>query len=146
MTVFGNDSCFTDVTYMQGRWWFGSRQKTKDGVSALTAASFFKSLREESGMDDVVGTLGKSYAWESVQGPKGVGKELEDLEGSVSKKMGKEWSEMLKLAGIRKDEEGYERRKRALVLLYAHFLRVDIVQVSLQRGMFAHPTLVEGRS
>ena len=108
----------------------------EDGVNALTAASFFKSLKEESGMDDVVGTLGKSYTWESVEGPKSTRKELEDLEKKISAKMAKEWREILKLAGVGKDEEGYERRKRALVLLYAHFLRLDVEGASLQRGSF----------
>lgn len=88
-------------------------------------------------MDDVVGTLGKSYAWESIGGPKSAGKELGDLEVNVSSKMGKEWIEVLKLTGVDKDQEGYERRKRALVLLYAHFLRVDVVGSSLQRGPYA---------
>jgi translocation protein SEC63 len=105
-------------------------------VNTLTAAAFFKSLKEESGMDDVVGTLGKSYAWESVKGPRNAEKELENLEKTVSTKMGKEWTEILKLAGVGKDEEAYERRKKALVLLYVHFLRVNVVGASLQRGSF----------
>jgi translocation protein SEC63 len=87
-------------------------------------------------MGDVVGTLGKSYAWESVERSKSAGKKLADLERSVSAKMGKEWSEILKLAGVGKNEDGYERRKRALVLLYAHFLRLDARGTSLQQGMF----------
>jgi translocation protein SEC63 len=87
-------------------------------------------------MGDVVGALGKSYAWESAAKPKSADKKLEDLERSVSAKMGKEWSEILKLAGVRTNEDGYEKRKRALVLLYAHFLRVDARGTSLQQGAF----------
>jgi translocation protein SEC63 len=93
-------------------------------------------------MDVVVGTLGKSYTWESVEGPKSAREELEGLERSVSAKMGKEWSEVLKLAEVGKNGYGYERRKRALVLLYAHFLRVDIAGASLQRGAFAQSMFI----
>ena len=92
----------------------------EDSVNALTAPSFFKSSKEESGMDDVVGMLGKSYAWES---PKSTGKQLEDLERKISTKMAEEWNEILKLAEVGKDEEEYERRKRVLVALHA-FLEV----------------------
>ena len=122
-----------------GRWWFGSRQKTKDGVNALSAASFFKSLSEDSGIDDVVGTLGKSYAWESKPPSKSADMELEQLERSVSVKMGADWEKVLKLAGVTKtrlDDEASVRRQGALVLLYAHFLRIEIGIPSLQNGAF----------
>jgi hypothetical protein len=92
-------------------------------------------------MNDVVCTLGKSYAWEPMERPKNAGNELGDLEKGVGSKMGKEWTEILKLAGVGKDQEGYERRKRALVLLYTHFLRLDIVGSSLQRGSFSRSML-----
>lgn len=44
--------------------WFGSREMTNDGIHARSAAEFFKSLREDSGADQVFGTLGKSFSWE----------------------------------------------------------------------------------
>lgn len=37
---------------------------TNDGIHARSAAEFFKSLREDSGADQVFGTLGKSFSWE----------------------------------------------------------------------------------
>lgn len=122
-----------------GRWWFGSRQKTKDGVNALSAASFFKSLSEESGMEDVIATLGKSYAWEYKSYPKNAGADIEELERTVILKMGADWRATLKLTEVGKasaNNEPYMRRKRALVLLYAHFLRIEIVAASLQDGTF----------
>ena len=39
---------------LQGRWWFGSRQKTKDGINASSAAAFFKTLKEESSFEEVL--------------------------------------------------------------------------------------------
>lgn len=121
---------------MQGRWWFGSRQRTKDGVNTLTAAAFFKSLNDESSMKEIVATVGKSYTWES-QGAKGAEKELQKLEDTVSGTMGKEWADIIKLAEARKGAEGYQSRKRALVLLYSHFLRLTLTNDTLKRGSYS---------
>ena len=41
------------------------RQRTKDGINAQSAVAFFKSIKEESSMDEVIGTLvGETYKWE----------------------------------------------------------------------------------
>jgi translocation protein SEC63 len=39
---------------------------TKDGINAQSSAAFFKSIKEESSVtiEEVVGTLGKTYKWE----------------------------------------------------------------------------------
>ena len=122
-----------------GRWWFGSRQKTKDGVNAESAAVFFKGLREDSIMSDVVGVVGRAYQWESAAKVQEANIELKELEKNVAGQMGAEWREALRLAGVGKERSGnklgYERRKRALVLLYAHFLRIKVVGTSLQKGL-----------
>lgn len=84
-------------------------------------------------MQDVVATLGKSYAWET-KGVKGAIDEVQKLEASVSAKMGKGWVDILKLAEASKGAEGYKRRKRSLVLLYSHFLRLEITNEVLKSG------------
>ncbi|KAF7775868.1 hypothetical protein Agabi119p4_4261 [Agaricus bisporus var. burnettii] len=116
-----------------GRWWFGSRQKTKDGVNAKSAAVFFKSLKEESMMEEVVGTLGKAYQFEmSDVGVKKVDVNIDRLESEIEKRAGVKWSEVRKIA---KDVDGklHVKRRRALVLLYAHLLRIDISDEKLQK-------------
>lgn len=127
------------LPYLVGKWWFGSRQKTKDGIKAESAAVFFKGLKEDSMMGDVVGVVGKAYKWESAAKVQKAGDELKELEKNVEGQMGAEWTEVLRLAGVGKEESGdklgYERRKRALVLLYAHFLRIQVVGTSLQKGL-----------
>ncbi|OAX33624.1 hypothetical protein K503DRAFT_869439 [Rhizopogon vinicolor AM-OR11-026] len=105
-----------------GRWWFGHRQKTKDGINVKTAAAFFKALTESSGMKEVVGVLGKAYRWETTWAGKATG--LQDLEKDINEKIGDQWREVKELVATGGKCEGTE--ERALVLLYAHFLRLDI--------------------
>ncbi|KAJ7281859.1 Sec63 Brl domain-containing protein [Mycena rebaudengoi] len=98
-----------------GRWWFGSRQKTKDGINARSAASFFQTLTEEATEADVVRVLASAYAFESVPSAKG---STDSLEAQVRDALGdRAWAS---IAG-----ENAQRR-RAMVLLYAHFLRLDV--------------------
>ncbi|KAH8106334.1 DnaJ-domain-containing protein [Cristinia sonorae] len=110
------------LPFLVGNWWFGSRQKTKDGVNARSAATYFKMLSEDSGMDDVLSTLGKSYEWErpDVAISK---KELTELEAAISEKLGDKWTTLRKNAEV---DHGHERRRVAFDLLYAHLLRLPL--------------------
>lgn len=117
-----------------GKWWFGNRQKTKDGVHAKSAAAFFKGLKEESGMEEVVGTLGKAYQFElSDAGVRKSDVGIDRLESEIEKRAGAKWSEVRKIA---KDVDGklHVKRRRALVLIYAHLLRIEISDAKLQKG------------
>jgi translocation protein SEC63 len=118
------------LTYLliivQGRWWFGSRQKTKDGVHAQSAASLFKSLNEESSLDQVIGMLGKAYQWE-VRARKSE-PEIGQLERAIQGKIGFRWDDVSRLCDS-------DSRRKALVLIYAHLLRLPIHNPSLQKGV-----------
>lgn len=114
-----------------GNWWFGNRDKTKDGVKARSAAAYFKGLTEESSMDDVVATLGKSFEWEC-PGKTSQTAELADLEKAIQKKLGDKWDKLKKVADIL--PEKYEARRRAFTLLYAHLLRLPITSSTLRTG------------
>ncbi|KAI0938903.1 hypothetical protein AcW1_004093 [Taiwanofungus camphoratus] len=115
---------------MVGRWWFGNRQKTKDGVDARSAATFFKNLSEDSGINDVVGSLEKTFEWE---GPNAkVAKreaELLDLESKVGERLRGKWDDMGKLTEAGGEHESW---RRALILIYAHLLRLPIQSTSLR--------------
>ncbi|CAA7269196.1 unnamed protein product [Cyclocybe aegerita] len=115
-----------------GRWWFGNRQKTKDGIYAQSAAAFFKTLKEESGMEDVVGALGKAYQWELDASKTKSTAELDTLEKTITEKLGAKWTEVRKVA-VDYDGKLHEARKRALVLLYAHLLRLEIKDAGLKK-------------
>ncbi len=116
-----------------GRWWFGNRQKTKDGVHAESAAAFFKSVKEESSIDEVLSALGKAYKWEIPIVKSST--ELERLEKTIEQQLGTKWKDVKKLA---QDPNGelHESRRTALILLYAHLLRLNIEDSGLKRSMF----------
>ncbi|KAF9530979.1 Sec63 Brl domain-containing protein [Crepidotus variabilis] len=115
-----------------GRWWFGNRKKTKDGIQAESAAVFFKTVKEESGIEEVVGALGKAYKWEMPASKQKVKKDLDDLEAQVKEKLGAKWLEVKKLLQDWNGETHASRRK-ALVLLYAHLLRLDVEDATLKK-------------
>lgn len=118
----------------QGKWWFGNRQKTKDGINAKSAAAFFTTLKEEATMDEIVGTLGKAYQWDLPVSKTSKSEEavLEDLEKQIIEKAGSKYTDVLKIAtghsGIR------EARKKALILIYSHLLRIEIRHNHLRQG------------
>ena len=117
---------------LKGRWWFGNREKTKDGVHARSAAAFFKSLTEESGMDDVTTSLGKAFEWEH---PLKIGKaeaELGQLDKQIRATLESKWDELLKLAHALPGK--HVNRRRAFTLLYAHLLRLPVTDSTLQKG------------
>ncbi|KAM5540600.1 hypothetical protein V8D89_005631 [Ganoderma adspersum] len=117
-----------------GRWWFGYREKTKDGVHARSAATFFKTLSEESGMDDVTTSLTKAFENEIAK----VGKpesELDQLESQIKEKLAAKWDELVQLAEVVPGE--HDTRRRAFILLYAHFLRVPVQNATLQKEQTA---------
>ncbi|PPQ71741.1 hypothetical protein CVT24_006505 [Panaeolus cyanescens] len=117
-----------------GRWWFGSRQKTKDGVHAQSASTFFKSIREESTMEEVVAALGKAYKWDLPPQAAKVTKspELDDLESQISTKLGSKWAEIKKLTRGYDDSIDASRLK-GLVLLHAHLHRIPVKDSSLRK-------------
>lgn len=120
-----------------GRWWFSSREITKDGINARTAAEFFKSLREDSGADQVLSTLGKSFSWELSSRSSSVdAAELQRLDDQLASKVGKPWKTMQSVL-----RPGDDARRRALILLYAHLLRMDVKRPSLVNRKFYSPSI-----
>jgi translocation protein SEC63 len=113
-----------------GRWWFGNRQKTKDGIHAESAAAFFKTVKEESSVEEVVGALGKAYKWEIAAAQPNA--KLDKLEKTIKSQLGARWIDVRKLI-VDYDGELHESRRRALVLLYAHLLRLDLHDAGLKK-------------
>ncbi|PPQ95847.1 hypothetical protein CVT26_015977 [Gymnopilus dilepis] len=115
-----------------GRWWFGSRQKTKDGIHAQSATAFFKSLKEESTIEECVAALGKAYKWELAPGKTKASAELDELEKEIKQQLGPKWTEVRRLTQDY-DGELHESRRKALVLLYAHLLRMEVKDAGLKK-------------
>lgn len=112
-----------------GRWWFGNRQKTKDGVNAKTAATFFTTLKEEWGLDEIVGVLAKGFAFEMGK-TSGHDEEYTSLEGKVREELGDKWETMSQVAELK-----VEQCRRAVILLYAHLFRLPIENPALRQGV-----------
>ncbi len=52
------------LPYFVGQWWFSSRQLTKDGVKGRTAQIFFKNIREEDSVQELLYTLAQAWDYE----------------------------------------------------------------------------------
>jgi translocation protein SEC63 len=124
------EKSFFMLALLKGRWWFGNRQKTKDGVHAETAARFFKSLTENSGLDEILTTLTQAIEWAQTE-RRGAQRELQDIESIVSERLGDRWKDLRVLVSDDDDDDG---RWRALVLLHAHLLRVHVHDSVLRTG------------
>jgi translocation protein SEC63 len=110
---------------MVGRWWFGSRRKTKEGVEAKTAEGFWKGVEEGSSIGDVIHVFSSGFqheAWDKTAG------DLSKIEEEIAKRGG-EWMKNDVVGG-----DGKEKVKRALTLLYAHLLRLDLGSKALEQG------------
>ncbi|SNX87940.1 related to SEC63 - ER protein-translocation complex subunit [Melanopsichium pennsylvanicum] len=113
------------LPFLVARWWYGSRSKTKDGIVNSTAQTYFQHLRDDTNpsrifallaisdefSDPKLDKLGPRYKHEAA---------LVKLETRIRTKLaqfGPEWHliDSFKNASVRK----------ALVLLYAHTLRID---------------------
>ncbi|KIJ19749.1 hypothetical protein PAXINDRAFT_166003 [Paxillus involutus ATCC 200175] len=109
---------------MVGRWWFGSRRKTKEGVEAKTAEGFWKGVEEGSSIGDVIHVFSSGFqheAWDKTAG------DLSKIEEEIAKRGG-EWMKNDVVGG-----DGKEKVKRALTLLYAHLLRLDLGSKALEQ-------------
>lgn len=113
---------------MVGRWWFGSRGKTKDGIETKTAEGFWKGVEEASGISDIVKVVGSAFKYESQTKSAG---DLGKVEEKIEKRVGDEWKEMSKTVA------NDEKAQRALALLYAHFLRLDLGSKALEQGGYS---------
>lgn len=122
------------MPYFVGRWWFGSRQYTKDGIRNSTAATLYVNMKEDltfSKAVEIVAAstelelfLGQSTSWKS--------NEFDRLQNQVK--------EQLKLvAGERMEGQLYRNKvaQRAGVLIYAHLLRIPINDTAILSGACA---------
>jgi len=52
-----------------GRWWYGSRNLTKEGIETETATRYFRSIKENANLHDMVDVLSTSHELEVVTFP-----------------------------------------------------------------------------
>ncbi|KAJ7623440.1 Sec63 Brl domain-containing protein [Roridomyces roridus] len=95
------------LPWLVGRWWFGNREQTKDGVHTLSASVFFRTLTEDATEIDVVRVLAAAYAYEKVPAVK---QSTEDVEAQIKEAVG----------------PTRPRGGPAMILLYAYLHRIDV--------------------
>ncbi|KAF8603419.1 hypothetical protein BDV93DRAFT_544628 [Ceratobasidium sp. AG-I] len=119
-----------------GRWWFGSRGLTKDGVHGSTASLFFKAVTDDASVDDLVSLLSHGFSIEDEAAPRKVvhsttvEDDLNGLETEIKVTLGARWATVAKTAKV-------PEARRALVLLYAHLLRLPVKNETLQKEQSA---------
>lgn len=125
---------YLSLIHRQGKWWFGSRSKTKDGVQASTASIFFKHIAEESNSFALVTIISKGCENEK---PERLGAIKSDAEVSlltrqVSENLGP--SATTTFGNLKSPGS-----KLAFALLYAHLARIQITSPALRdRKPFLH--------
>ncbi|KAG8826554.1 secretory subunit [Serendipita sp. 411] len=114
------------LPYLVGKWWFGSRSRTKDGVHSKTAGIFFKDITEDATPATLVSSLSKGLEVEKPHLLKRLKlDDIRSLQEQVSQKLGATASAIY--ANLKSKES-----KIAFTLLYAHLLRVDIPSAPLR--------------
>jgi len=48
-----------------GRWWYGTRSVTKEGIETETAARYFQAVKETTAENEVIDILASSHEYES---------------------------------------------------------------------------------
>ena len=100
-------------------------------MNARSAAVFFKTLSEDSGLDEVVASLGKSFEYERPQKTSKTS-EIDELEKQIQEMLGTKWTSLKSLADVKPRHS--ETRRRAFILLYAYVLRLPVRSTSLRKG------------
>jgi translocation protein SEC63 len=103
---------------------------------AQSAASFFKSLKEESSLEEVVGTLCKAYLYELPPALNQKDQHVQEIEQEILQHNPARYLEVKK--AVTEVDGGLEpARARALTLMYAHLLRLDVKYPKLREGEFS---------
>lgn len=119
------------LPFSVGRWWFRSREFTKDGILNDTAAKFFLNIREDSSFADAVQVLAMASEFERL-----LDRHNKIVKSSHFDRLQNMVKKQLADQGVHMDGELYKRYKtcqRAGILIYAHLLRIPIEEAPLLR-------------
>ncbi|KAJ1021913.1 hypothetical protein NDA16_003675 [Ustilago loliicola] len=121
------------LPFLVARWWYGSRSKTKDGIVNDTAQTYFQHLRDDTNASRIFALLAISDEFSDAKLDKAGDKHRDEralaaLEPKIRARLaeyGPQWHliDSFRNASIRK----------ALLLLYAHTLRIQIEDKKLEQ-------------
>ncbi|KAN0062721.1 secretory subunit [Thecaphora frezii] len=125
------------LPYLVARWWYGSRSKTKDGIINSTAQTYFQHLRDDTPVPRILALLAVSDEFDDARlnrrGKDADEEALNQLDKDVRARLDQlvpEWGliDSFRTPSIRK----------ALILLYAHVLRVDTPNARLTKAKYQY--------
>ena len=117
------------LPYTVGKWWYGTKKHTKDGVITDSAGSLFRAydqVTDERRLVEVL-PLGEEYK-ELVKEWRGLGEDA-SVEKNIQNVIGERSFRRLQ-------EIEVESRRRALGLLWAYLYRVNLGTDKLENGTF----------
>lgn len=129
---------------MQGRWWFGTRGHTKEGVLNSTATTFFRRLDEDTSLADIISILAsasefatsaaelaKSNDPKSKKEAKADLNRREEILKARAAELGLAGKEGLEVMGGTFESAG---ARKAGVLIWGHLLRVEWDELGSREG------------
>ena len=125
------------LPFLVARWWYGSRSKTKDGIINSTAQTFFQHLRDDTPEGRIIALLAISQEFTDSKLDK-TGKDkheaaLAKLEHDVRARMAQIEPEFNLIKTFRSPSI-----RKALILLYAHVLRIETSNARLTRAKYEY--------
>ncbi|EPQ25637.1 uncharacterized protein PFL1_06774 [Pseudozyma flocculosa PF-1] len=125
------------LPYLVAKWWYGSRSKTKDGLINNTAQTYFQHLREDTPVPRILALMAISDEFNDAKLNR-TGKDADEaaltqLEHDVRAKIAELVPEWGLIDGFRNASI-----RKAVVLLYAHVLRIDTPSVRLTKAKYRY--------
>lgn len=122
-----------------GRWWYGTQQKTRDGILVESASNIFTEYKDDMTESDVVGALSSGAEYDNMLSVRKGDDSSSRLESRIAQTddMSKKRLSKSDLALLLNLDN--EARRKALGLLWAYLHRVDLNDPQLDERK--HPKL-----
>lgn len=120
---------------LQGKWWFGKRDYTKDGALNSTAAVFFHRLEESSTVPEILTLLSSATELGQVDKTDAAGSATKADVG-VLEEIVKAKAAELGVEGVMDGRYDCVQSRRSAVIIWSHLLRVEFDDEALKEGEF----------
>lgn len=122
------------LPYTVGRWWYGTKKHTKDGVLMESAGSLFRAYDEHIDEKKLVSILTVGEEMKHITGGKREKEWIGSEEAIIERKIREAGVPERELAALQ-ELDGWQRR--ACGLLWAYLYRVDLGSEKLENGMLS---------
>jgi len=124
------------LPYTVGKWWYGTKKRTKDGVMVESAGKLFTEYDEFAGEDKLVEILSVGEEMKEITDGDNEKDRVNGEDATVEKKLAKAGLPEKDMAILNK-YEGW--RRCALGLLWAYLYRVDLGNEKMENGTSSSP-------